>query len=63
MIVAKMEDGKLVEIVKFAESVAFSEESDWICICFGFETVERKKDGFKWVPACTRFVWVMDIIS
>lgn len=62
-IVAKMEDGKIVEIVKVVDTVAFSDEIGWICVCFEFGVIERKKTEFKWVPATTRFIWVMDIIS
>jgi len=55
--VAKM-DGKLVEIVKVADQVAFSRERGWVMVCFDFEQPERKKSSFRWVPAVTRFDWV-----
>lgn len=55
--VAKMSD-RLVEVVKVADSVAFSRDRGWIMICFDFEQPERKKSSFRWVPISTRFDWV-----
>ena len=59
-IVAKMEDGKVVQIVKTAETVRFSAERGWICICVDFEKPMRKQEQVRWVPASTRFTWVRD---
>jgi hypothetical protein len=59
--VAKMTDGKLVEIVRIAETVAFSTDTDWILLCFDFEKANRKRDHFKWVKASdVKFEWVRD---
>lgn len=59
--VAKMSDGKIVEIVRVAETVGFSEEKQWICVCFDFEKIYRKRDQFKWVKSSdVRFEWVRD---
>lgn len=55
--VAKM-NGRLVEIVKVADEVEFSNRRGWIMICLDFEESERKKSQFKWLPADTRFEWV-----
>ena len=57
--VAKM-NGKLVEIVKFADAVAFSNTRGWVMICMDFEQADRKKSEFKWLPATTRFDWVRE---
>jgi hypothetical protein len=57
--VAKMND-RLVEVMRTADTVAFSEERGWVMVCFDFEQAERKKSLFKWVPASTRFEWVRE---
>jgi hypothetical protein len=57
--VAKM-NGKLVEIVKFADAVKFSNTRGWVMICMDFEQADRKKSEFKWLPATTRFDWVRE---
>jgi len=60
--VAKM-NGRLVEIVKVADAVAFSNTRGWVMICIDWEQAERKKTEFKWLPATTRFDWVRDFYS
>jgi len=60
--VAKM-NGKLVEIVKFADAVKFSNTRGWVMICIDWEQAERKKSEFKWLPATTRFDWVREFYS
>jgi len=57
--VAKM-NGRVVEVVRTADTVAFSSERGWVMVCFDFEQDERKKSQFKWVPASTRFEWVRE---
>jgi hypothetical protein len=57
--VAKME-GRVVEVVRTADTVGFSTERGWVMVCFDFEQVERKKSQFRWVPASTRFEWVRE---
>ena len=57
--IAKMND-RLVEVMRTADTVAFSEERGWVMVCFDFEQAERKKSLFKWVPASTRFEWVRE---
>jgi hypothetical protein len=56
--VAKMTDGKMVEVVRVAETVGFSPDKGWVMVCFDFEKISRKREHFKWVPATTRFEWV-----
>jgi hypothetical protein len=58
-VVAKM-DNRVVEVVRTADTVAFSSERGWVMVCFDFEQVERKKSQFRWVPASTRFEWVRE---
>jgi hypothetical protein len=55
--VAKM-NGKIVQVVRVAESVTFSPQKNWVMVCTDFEQPERKKQHFKWVPASTPFEWV-----
>jgi hypothetical protein len=58
--VAKMTDGKMVEVVRVADTVDFSPERGWVMVCMDFEKADRKKSEFKWVPADTRFEWVRE---
>jgi hypothetical protein len=58
-VVAKM-DNRVVEVVRTADTVAFSKERGWVMVCFDFEQAERKKSQFRWVPASTRFEWVRE---
>lgn len=57
--VAKM-NGRVVQVMRVADSVAFSSERGWVMVCFDFEQPERRKSQFKWVPASTRFEWVRE---
>jgi hypothetical protein len=59
VVVAKM-NGKLVQVMRVADTVAFSQERGWVMVCFDFEQSERRKQQFKWVPASTRFEWVRE---
>ena len=58
--VAKMTDGRVVEVVRVANTVGFSSECGWVMVCFDFDKVDRKREQFKWVPADTRFEWVRE---
>ena len=57
--VAKM-NGRLVEIVKVADEVKFSNTRGWVMICLDFEQADRKKSQFRWLPASTKFEWVRE---
>lgn len=57
--VAKM-GNKVVEIVRTADKVGFSEQRGWVCVCFDFDQSNRRKQQFKWVPATTQFDWVRE---
>ena len=57
VVVAKMQD-RVVQVVRVADSVGFSQERGWVMVCTDWEQPERKKQHFKWVPATTRFEWV-----
>lgn len=59
VVVAKM-NGKLVQVMRVADTVAFSQERGWVLVCFDFEQSDRRKSQFKWVPAETRFEWVRE---
>ena len=58
--VAKMTDGRMVEVVRIADTVGFSSERGWVMVCMDFEKTDRKKSEFKWIPASTRFDWVKE---
>jgi hypothetical protein len=58
--VAKMTDGRMVEVVRVADTVGFSSERGWVMVCMDFEKADRKKSEFKWIPASTRFDWVKE---
>ena len=60
VIVAKMTGGKIVEVVRVAETVGFSTEKGWVMVCFDFEKINRKREHFKWVPVTTKFEWVRE---
>lgn len=60
--VAKMTDGKIVQVVRIASTVSFSSDTGWIFICYDFDKVDRRREQFKWVPAATEFGWVRDFI-
>ena len=60
--VAKMTDGKIVQVVRVANTVGFSSDPGWIFICYDFDKVDRRREQFKWVPQSTPFVWVRDFI-
>jgi hypothetical protein len=57
VVVAKIKD-KIVQVMRVADTVGFSQERGWVMICMDWEQPERKKSQFKWVPAATRFEWV-----
>ena len=59
MVVAKIE-GRVVQVVRVADTVGFSEERGWVMVCTDWEQPERKKQHFRWVPASTRFEWVRE---
>jgi hypothetical protein len=58
--VAKMIDGRVVEVVRFADRVGFSPERGWVMVCFDFDRTDSKRTEFKWMPATTRFDWVRE---
>jgi hypothetical protein len=60
--IAKMMDGRMVEIVRVTDRVAFSDAVGWVCVCFDFEKPMRKQEQVKWVPASTRFDWVKEFV-
>jgi hypothetical protein len=55
--VARMRE-RVVEVVRYADRVAFSEDCGWFMVCLDWEQPDRKKSQFRWVPADTRFEWV-----
>ena len=55
--VAKFQ-GRMFEVVRVAEHVAFSEDRGWVLVTPDVGVPERKKQIFRWVPASTRFAWV-----
>lgn len=55
--VARMQE-RVVEVVRYADRVGFSDQRGWFMVCMDWEQPERKKSQFRWVPADTRFEWV-----
>ena len=55
--VAKM-GNRVVQVMRVADRVGFSEDRGWVMVCFDWEQTERRKSQFRWVPASTRFEWV-----
>lgn len=55
--VAKL-NNRLVRVVKYADSVQFSDARGWVLVTPDVDMPERKQREFKWVPASTRFEWV-----
>jgi len=58
-VIAKFQE-KIVEIIRVADTVGFSDEKGWVMVCTDFEQPERKKQQFKWMPATTKFEWVRE---
>ena len=58
--VAKMMDGRMVEVVRVADTVRFSPGPGWVMVCFDFEKPFSKRAEFKWMPSTTRFDWVRE---
>lgn len=57
--VARLEN-RLVQVVRVADRVGFSQDRGWVMVCLDWEQPERKKQQFRWVPASTRFDWVRE---
>ena len=62
VVVAKIKD-KIVQIVRYADTVAFSQERGWFCICMDFDKQQRRREQIKWIPANTHFEWVREYID
>lgn len=60
--VARMGE-RVVQVVRVADTVAFSSERGWVMVCFDWEQAERRKSQFRWVPASTRFEWVRQYVG
>ena len=59
VVVARLQN-RLVQVVRVAETVGFSQDRRWVMLCLDWEQPERKKQQFRWVPASTRFDWVRE---
>ncbi len=59
VVVARLQN-RLVQVVRVAEHVGFSQDRGWVMLCLDWEQPERKKQQFRWVPASTRFDWVRE---
>jgi hypothetical protein len=63
MIIAKFRN-KIVQIVRVAESVQFSQDKGWVFICFDFDKINRRREQFKWMRASeVEFEWVREYIG
>lgn len=59
VVVAKLQ-GRLVQVVRVADTVPFSTDRGWVLVTTDLGKPERKMEQFKWVPASTRFEWVRE---
>lgn len=59
--IAKMQ-GRMYEVVRVAERVAFSEDRGWVMVTPDVGVPERRKQTFRWIPASTRFEWVRTFV-
>ena len=60
MIFAKL-DNKIVEIVKYAYDVRFSQDKGWLLIDperGAPDMTGSTRESIKWIPVSTRFEWV-----
>jgi hypothetical protein len=58
--------GKIVELVRVAREVKFSDEIGWLLIDPDLgapDMTGSKRPNIKWIPASTRFEWVRDVTS
>ena len=63
MVIAKYKD-KIVQIVRVADTVQFSQEKGWIFVCFDFDKINRRREQFKWMKASeTQFEWVREYVD
>ena len=62
MILAKMTDDKIVEIVKITRQVQFS-TGTWILICADYDKPYNSRSQYSWIPHTTPFTWVQEWIS
>lgn len=63
MLIGKLLNGKLVEIVKVTDRVAFSPEQGWVMIVSDFEKPFNRQQGISWIPASTQFLWVREFVD
>lgn len=62
MVVARF-NGRWVQVVRFATTVAFSPNPEWFMVCMDWEQPFRKRSQFRWVPASTRFDSVREFVG
>jgi hypothetical protein len=61
-LIAKLENNKIVEIVRTVETVAFSPQPNWILVDFEPHLPVHKRKNTRWLPAeTTRFIWVREV--
>lgn len=57
-------NGKIVQIVRVAETVMFSSDKGWIFVCFDFDKIYRRREQFKWIRASeVRFDWIREYMG
>jgi len=61
MIVLGKLDGKVVELVRYAWHVQFSDDKGWLLV--SSEIAKKDSLSVKWVPISTQFEWVKAFIS
>lgn len=64
MLIGKMMNGDIVQIVRTAETVNFSEEKRWILICRDFDKLFHKREQIKWFKAASlKFLWIKEFLD
>ena len=64
MLIGKMMNGEIVQIVRTAETVNFSEERRWILVCKDFDKMFHKREQIKWFKASSlKFQWIKEFLD
>ena len=61
MVVVKF-NGRWVQVVRFAKTVQFSNDTDWFMVSIDWQVADRNRQHFRWVPANTRFEDVKEFV-
>lgn len=61
--IARLRD-QLVRIVRTAESVAFSQQKNWVLVEYDIDLAPNRRQNRRWFPvATTQFDWVREYLD